>query len=140
MRNSAPRLLVPLKLALAVTGGMLVLSTSGCAAARAGYFLVNAERKYHSALEQGAEDRAPYEATLAGAYLEKAKEEDGYSDFGVTEKLCKRSMEMSAKALTRSEDLTNGQNGEKFVPEEREKEPEKPAEPAPDLDIDLDDP
>lgn len=139
MRNSVKLPLIPLKLSLALAGGMLVLSTSGCAAARASYFLVNADRKYHNALEQGAEDRAPYEAALAGAYLEKAKEEDGYSDFGVTEKLCKRSMEMSAKALVRSEDLTNGQNGEKFVPEERVKEPEKPPEPTPDLDIDLDD-
>lgn len=126
--------------ALVMLGSILVSGVSGCAAARAGYFIVNAERKYQSAMEQGADERAPYEATLALAYLEKAKEEDGYSDYGVTEKLCKRSMEMSAKALTRSEDLTPTQNPETFVPEERSKELDKPAEPAPDLDIDLDDP
>ena len=116
---------------------MLVTGASGCAAARAGYFLVNAERKYQSAMDQGADDRAPYEATLAGAYLDKAREEDGYSDYGVTEKLCKRSMEMSTKALARSEDLAAPAT---FIPEERAKEPEKKPEPDPDLNIDLDDP
>lgn len=130
----------PLRLLALLALGSTVLSSTGCAAARAGYFLVNAERKYQSALEQGADDRAPYETTLAGAYLDKAKEEDGYADFGVTEKLCKRSMEMSAKALTRSEDLSATQHPETFVPEERKKEPEKAPEPTPDLDLDLDDP
>lgn len=135
---SAP---VPFHVPRALLVALCVLTVApGCAAARAGYYIVNAQKKYQNAVDQGAEDRALYEVTLAGAYLQKAREEDGYCDYGTTERLCKRSMEMSEKALTRSEDLTNGQNGEKFVPEEREKEPEKPAEPTPDLDIDLDDP
>ncbi len=137
MRSSVNPIRLP---ALVILGSLLISGASGCAAARAGYFLVNAQRKYQSAMDQGADDRAPYEATMAGAYLDKAREEDGYSDYGVTEKLCKRSMEMSAKALTRSEDLAPTQHPETFVPEERKKDPEKPPEPAPDLNIDLDDP
>ncbi len=130
----SPTLLAPL-LAAALTIGVL----PGCAA-RAGYYVVSAEREYLSAMNEGAEERAPYEATMAGAYLQKAKEEIGYSDYGVAEKLAKRSMEMSEKALTRSEDLSPTQNPDKFVPEVRVKEPEKPKEPEPDLDLDLDDP
>ena len=116
----------------------LLWALPGCAAARAGYFIVSAQQKYEAALSEGAAERAPYETTLAGAYLDKAREEDGYNDFGITEKLCKRSMEMSARALTRSEDLSPVQNPETFIPEERKKDPEKPKEPEPVIDIDLD--
>ncbi len=132
-----PALPVVPSVALAPLVVAIALTLPGCAAARAGYYIVNANQKYQAALSQGADDHAPYETTLAGAYLDKAREEDGYNDFGVTEQLCKRSIEMSTKALTKSEDLSPVQNPDKFVPEERKKEPVKAAEPAPDLNIDL---
>lgn len=133
-RLAAPRLAASGMVLFVVMCGTL----PGCAAARAGYFIVNAQQKYEAALSEGAAERAPYETTLAGAYLDKAREEDGYNDFGITEKLCKRSMEMSARALTRSEDLSPVQNPETFIPEERKKEPEKPKElPEPVIEIDL---
>lgn len=127
----------PMRSSLMLVVLVVLPVVSGCAA-RAGYFMLNAERKYNNALDEGAMERAPYEATLAGAYLDKAREEIGYSDYGVAEKLCKRSMELSATALTKSEDLTPVKDPEKFVPEVREKEPEKEPEPDVNLDINLD--
>jgi hypothetical protein len=110
---------------------MLVLCAlvSGCTAARAGYFLVDASRTYREAVDAGAAERAPYELTLAHEYLLKAREEDGYSDFGASEKLAKRSIEESRKAIERA--------GEQGVPLDAAGIPEEmegTSDPAPKTD------
>lgn len=112
---------------------------SGCTAARASYFVLDAERKFQTAVEAGAEERAVYEITLAREYLWKAKEEVNSSDFGAAEQLCKKSVTWSNQALELSEDRgADVKNADEFVPENRPEVPEEPKDETP-IDIDLDD-
>lgn len=111
----------------------------GCAAGRASYFLLDAQRKLDAAAAEGAEKRAAYEYTMAREFLRKAKEENGYSDFGATESLSRRSIEYAAAAYERSSDdgRPDVTNAEQIVPEVRE---EKKPEEKDNFEIDLDDP
>ena len=110
-----------------------------CTAARASYYVVDAERNLHAAARMGAEERAVYEYTLAKEYLWKAKEEVNASDYGSAEQLCKKSIEYAALALERADDKGERVKGaEDFVPEVKPEEPEEEEE-APELNIDLDD-
>jgi hypothetical protein len=122
---------------------LLCVPLAGCAAARATYFLYDAERKFDEAVAAGAPERAPYEITLASEFLDKAKEEDGYSDFGAAESLSRKSMEYSAAAFAKANDDAEPlreqvEKADEFVPEEKKKEEEKPKEPEPEIDLDLD--
>jgi hypothetical protein len=124
---------------VALASLLLGAVASGCTAARASYFVLDAERKLQTAVEAGAEERAVYEFTLAREYLWKAREEVNSSDFGAAEQLCKKSVTWSAQALELSEDRgADVKNADEFVPETR---PEEPAEPKDEtrIDIDLDD-
>ncbi len=121
--------------------GALVLGglASGCTAARASYYLLDAERKFETAVAAGAEERAVYEITLAREYLWKAKEEVNSSDYGAAEQLSKKSVVWSAEAFEKSSDVGyDVKDADQFVPESK---PEKPPEPKDDtpIDIDLDD-
>jgi hypothetical protein len=102
----------------------LALVASGCAV-RSGYVLVNAQRAVQKAGAAGAERLAPYEYTLATAYLIKAQEENLGNDYQHSEKLAKSSMEWAQRAVEASADAERN-FGEDFVPEERK---EKPVEP-----------
>lgn len=88
---------------LAALFPLVALLTSGCAA-RAGFVLLDAERSYRDAVDAEAEERAPYEFTLAHEYLQKAKEEDGYSDYSAVEQLCRASKQASIKAVKESQE------------------------------------
>ncbi len=116
----------------------LLFLLSGCTAVRASYFLVDAERKYQSAVNEGADERAPYEITMARELLWKAREETNNSDYGAAEQLCKKSVTFSASAYERSVDGPDLQNTEDFVPELREEKPVEERNEALD-DINLDD-
>ena len=115
--------------------GGLLLSTPGCAG-RAAYYLVDATRSYQEAVDAGAEANAVYEFTLAEAYLRKAREEDGYSDYQAAETLAKRATEEAHRARELAEEAgvapadTNGMTDEA-------KRPAAPAPttPAPDVEI-----
>ena len=76
---------------------------SGCAA-RATWRLVEADQHVQAAISAGAGTNAPYETTLARAYLEKAREEAGASDFGAAELLARRAIELADAAVTRVKD------------------------------------
>lgn len=111
---------------------------TGCAA-RAAYFVMDAEKKYKAAEEIGAEERAVYEMTLAEQYLWKAKEEINDSDYGSAEQLLKKSSAWSLEAYEKSEDRgADVKNADEFVPEVK---PDKPVDPKDEtrIDIDLDD-
>src|SRR5687768_8845152 len=105
--------------------GALLLE--GCTAVRATYYIVDAEKKYQAAVAEGALEQAPYEITMASEFLTKAKEEDGYSDFGATEMLCRKSIEYSAAAYERSSDdgRPDVKDADEIVPEEKPEEPVK---------------
>lgn len=110
---------------------------SGCAV-RSAYVLLNAERSVTKARDAGAEERSAYEYTLARAYLEKAREENTYSEYQVSERLAKSAMEYAQRALENTSDAEREYSDE-FVPEERIEVPkEEPKENTLDQ-IDLDD-
>jgi hypothetical protein len=116
----------------------LAASLSGCAA-RAAFFVLNAERKLAAAEEAEAADRAVYEYTLAREYLWKAKEEVNFSDYGAAEQLCKKSMAWSTEAYEKSADFgPDMENADEFVPEVKPEIPPEPKDETP-IDIDLDD-
>jgi len=115
---------------------VLLLLGSGCAAARSGYVLINAQRALDKARDAGAEKKATYEYTLAAAYYEKACEENSYNEFGHSDKLAQVSMDWAARALQNTSDAEQ-EFGEEFVPEERKIEVKEKKENTLDQ-IDLD--
>ena len=118
---------------------LLALFLSGCAA-RASYFVFDAQRDYEAAVNAGGEERAVYETTLAREYLWKAKEEVNSSDYGAAEQVCKKSMAWSAEAYEKSaDDGPNLDKTDEFVPETKPEEVKKPETPNTLDDIDLDD-
>lgn len=79
-------------------GVLPLVVLTGCTAGRAGYVIIDTQRAYQSALDAGAMESAPYQTTLAWEFLQKAREEDGYSDYGAVEQLCRTSKQASLKA------------------------------------------
>ncbi len=72
-------------------GSILTVAVfSGCGVARSTSAIVEARHEYEAAKQVDAGKRAPYEYTLGVEYLRKAKEEAGYSDYQVAERLAKR--------------------------------------------------
>ncbi len=69
---------------------LAVAVMSGCGVVRSSTALIEARHEYDAARLAGAETRAPYEYTLGVEYLRKAKEEAGYSDYQVSERLARR--------------------------------------------------
>lgn len=116
--------------------GGLLLFAPGCAG-RAAYYLVDATRSYQEAVDAGAEERAPYEFTLAQEYLRKAREEDGYSDYQAAETLAKRAAEEAKRAKEIAEEVGVAPADTKGMSDEAApKAPVAPTTPAPDVDID----
>lgn len=117
-------------------------SLAGCTAARASYLLVDAEKRYADAVAEGAAERAPYEAALARAYLDKAKEEINASDYGASERMARKAAEAAKVAYDKVADdgrpVITG-NTDAIVPEERI-ERSRGAASDDALDIDLDAP
>ncbi|MFH1463978.1 MAG: hypothetical protein ABIO70_06315 [Pseudomonadota bacterium] len=75
-----------------------LLALAGCAAGKSTYYLWSAEQEFRAALALEAESKAIYEYTLAHEYLLKAREEQGYADYGEAEQLARASQEWSSKA------------------------------------------
>jgi hypothetical protein len=116
---------------------VLTLLGTGCTSARSGYVMINAARSLEKARDAGAEKKAPYEFTLAVAYFDKAREENGANEFGHADLLAQTSMDWAARALENTSDAER-EFGEVFVPEERVEEKKEQKENSLDK-IDLDD-
>lgn len=99
----------------------LLVLVSGCAAARSGYVLLNAQRAVQKASDAGAEKRSPYEYTLAVEYYHKACEENTFNEFGSADALATTAIDWAGKALENTSDAER-EYGEEFVPEERVEE------------------
>jgi hypothetical protein len=102
--------------------------------------ILTAQREYQYALEEGADEKAVYEATLAYEYLQKAREEADYSQYGAVERLCKASITWSHAAYTRASGEGMPDVDPTIVPEERAQPTPKPTTEDPEIDIDLDEP
>ncbi len=103
---------------------LFLVLASGCAAARSGYVLLNAQRAVEKATLAGAEKRAPYEYTMAVEYYHKACEENTYNEFGNADKLATSAIDWAARALENTSDAER-EYGEEFVPEDRKLEEKK---------------
>jgi hypothetical protein len=57
----------------------------------------------------GAERHAPYEYTAAEEYLQKAREEYGYSDYLAAERYAVLALDMATRAKRRAEARTRGE-------------------------------
>ncbi len=100
---------------------VLALLGSGCASARSGYVLINAQRALDKAKVAGAEQKATYEYTLALAYYDKAREENGGNEYGHSDVLAQSAIDWAARALEATSDAER-EFGDEFVPEERREE------------------
>src|SRR5688500_5178286 len=78
---------------------LVVLLTAGCTAAKAQFQILSAEQGLHQASEYEAERIAAFEYEMARLYLQKAKEEAGYSEFRVADALARQSAEWSDRAI-----------------------------------------
>lgn len=72
---------------------------NGCAATRATIQLHTANKSVTTAEKKGAPEHATYEYTMAARYLEKAKEEAGYSDFKASVELARGASEWADQAI-----------------------------------------
>lgn len=99
---------------------MLPLLLGGCAA-KAAYTLMNAQQAVDAAVSAGAETKVPYEYTLAYEYLQKAKEENGYSEYQAVEKLSASAIEYANAAAEKARQMVDENPDESVVPEELER-------------------
>jgi hypothetical protein len=110
---------------------LALLSLSGCTAARGGYAVIDAQRAYKEAVDEGAEEYAVYSITLAHEYLMKAREEVGYSDYGAADKLCQKAKIAASKAAAEARTGGVKVEYEEILPES---EVERPSEPTTTID------
>lgn len=72
---------------------------AGCTATKSTVYLAKAEQALIVARQAEAPEWAPYPWTQADAFIKKAREEWGYSDFGAAESLSLKSQEWANKAV-----------------------------------------
>jgi len=85
-----------------------VLGASACVASSAAVQSTKAARAVEHARRSQAGEQAPYEFTLAEAYLEKAREESSHAAYQDANRLARKSQENAAKAIERSRQMRTG--------------------------------
>jgi hypothetical protein len=99
--------------------GALVSSTTGCGPILSASFVVDAEAKLAAAKASQADTNAIYEYTAAEQYLQKAREELGYADYGpaidyafkaadLAQQGAERAREIRSRHLEEAEAAANG--------------------------------
>lgn len=73
-----------------------------CGPVQSTAYLLDAEIQLQAARTAGAESLAPYEWTSANLYLEKAREEVGYSDYEVAVRFAEKAARSAADARAKS--------------------------------------
>lgn len=89
---------------------LLMLALSGCTAGRASLALVQANSAITRAREAGAEEHAPYELTMAEAYLTKAREEASFSSYKDAVELSRGSADWADRAIIAMETAGTGRS------------------------------
>lgn len=87
---------------LLLGGGLFV---SGCGPIVSGVQIIKADVELSAAATAGAKNNAPYEYTAATEYLQKAREEHGYSDFAESRKYANKAFELAEKARKKAESI-----------------------------------
>ncbi len=83
---------------------VVVGTTSGCGPIISSYLIVNAQADLDGAKAAEAPKYAVYEYTAADQYLHKAREEQGYADFGPAIDYAYKAEDLAAKATTRAQE------------------------------------
>ena len=84
---------------------MVVMIGSGCGASMSTYLILKAQYELDGAEAAEAEKYAPYEYTAANLYLDKAREEQGYADFGASIKYAWKAEELAIQGRERSNEV-----------------------------------
>ena len=98
----------------------VLLFTTGCGPIISTYLIVNAQADLEGAQAAEAEQYAVYEFTAASEYLHKAREEQGFADFGPSIDFAYKAQDLAQKATARAQDekkkLSEGPGGEWQAP------------------------
>jgi Domain of unknown function (DUF4398) len=92
------------RLALLTVLGAILAGASGCGPIISSYLIVSAEADLDGAVAAESEKYAVYETTSAKEFLHKAKEEQGYADFGPAIDYAYKAQDMAQKARQRADD------------------------------------
>jgi hypothetical protein len=97
-------------------GGALLLALAACGPTQSTALIMEADVELEAARTADGNKYAPYEFTAAEAYLHKAREEQGYSDYEVSidfgNKAVKFAKEAKAKAMaSKSEGIAPSPSG-----------------------------
>lgn len=108
---------------------ILFFSLPGCTAIKASAQVTRAEAALGVARDEGADAKAVYEYTMALRYLEKAREEIGWTDYRMSDELSVRSMEWADKAIIA---MDHGKRGLEILSDDVLRD--RPAAPPPATD------
>ena len=82
----------------------ILATTTGCGPVISTYLIISAQADLDGARAAEAEKYAVYEYTSASEYLHKAREEQGYADFGPAIDFAYKAQDMAVKAEKRADD------------------------------------
>ena len=88
---------------------VMSLPLSGCGAVMSTYLILVASSELDGAEAAEAPKFAPYECTAAEQYLQKAREEQGYADFGAAIEYAFKAQELAEKGRERAEKVKRDQ-------------------------------
>jgi hypothetical protein len=104
-----------------------VLLSSACGPLVSTYLILGAQADLEGAQAAEAKTYAVYEYTAADEYLHKAREEQGFADFGPAIDFAYRARELAQKATLRAQDekrkMIEGPRAEWVVPGEGASQP-----------------
>jgi hypothetical protein len=126
-----------LRLAFVVS---IVCASTGCGPVISTYLIVSAQADLDGARAAEAEKYAVYEYTAASEYLHKAREEQGYADFGPSIDFAYKAQDLAEKATTRAQEEKKRQseqpgNPEWQAPQEEGQQPSVIIKKKPDADV-----
>lgn len=105
------------RFAVCLTALLALPALSGCGPLMSTYLIISAQAELDGAQAAEAEKYAVYEYTASSEYLAKAREEQGYADFGPAIDYAFKAQELAVKAKERAEAQRDKQRAPDFVPE-----------------------
>lgn len=92
-----------------IAGLLAIVATLGCGPIVSGVQIVNANIAVSAAETAGAKKYALYEYTAAREYLQKAREENAYSDFWAARTYADMALDYATKARKRAETVAGAE-------------------------------
>ena len=95
---------------LALLGLAILIGASGCGPVMSTYLILDAQAELDGARTAEAERFALYEYTSAAQYLAKAREEQGYADFGPAIDYAYKAQALAKKARERANEQRSNED------------------------------